>query len=339
MTPAQQPAFPMKGPPPVAEKKKLVNPLIFVDANILLDFYGAPFGNAGLTLLQRINNHHDVIITGDQVEMEFKKNRQRVIRESFGKVIVSSAQVTLPAFLVGSPEEKELKRLQTEMDAQANAIKDSVKAMLRDPTSDPVYDVVEALVRADTPFSLSRKKPERTEIRELAEKRFKLGYPPRKSRDTSIGDAINWEWMLHCVDKSQRDLIVVTRDSDYGESVDGQAALNDWLSEEFTDRTEGKRNVALTAKLSEAFQAIAVPVSPQEVAEEDELIKTRPSNSTILRGLAAEQIQALAGQDAWWLQLVHTNAAQRKANIASLLAGQVDLDHNASGGSPAGESD
>jgi hypothetical protein len=137
----------------------LVNPLIFVDANIFLDFYRAPAGNIGLTLLQRINDHHDAIVTGDQVEMEFKKNRQAVILDAYNQVIVSGAKFSLPTFLIGTPEEKRLKSLKDEMEKHAFDIKESVKSVLRDPvTSDPVYRIAESLFRADTTLSLSRRK-------------------------------------------------------------------------------------------------------------------------------------------------------------------------------------
>jgi len=56
--------------------------LIFVDTNILLDFYRVRSGGGGLELLDLIEAHKDILITGSQVEMEYKKNRQRVILEA-----------------------------------------------------------------------------------------------------------------------------------------------------------------------------------------------------------------------------------------------------------------
>lgn len=54
-----------------AKKKK--GPLLFVDTNVLLDFYRAN-NNAGVALLAKLDGLHDCIITTCQVEMEFKKN-------------------------------------------------------------------------------------------------------------------------------------------------------------------------------------------------------------------------------------------------------------------------
>jgi hypothetical protein len=47
--------------------------LLFIDTNIFLDFYRVRGGGEGLSLLQRVEEHHDRIITGDQVEMEYNR--------------------------------------------------------------------------------------------------------------------------------------------------------------------------------------------------------------------------------------------------------------------------
>ena len=56
--------------------------LIFIDTNIFLDFYRYPRGSAVLSALSHIDKSHELLITGNQIEMEFKKNRQKVIVES-----------------------------------------------------------------------------------------------------------------------------------------------------------------------------------------------------------------------------------------------------------------
>ena len=52
------------------------NLLIFIDTNILLDFYRVRGPKEDLSILRHIDNNLDRFITTDQVEMEFKKNRQ-----------------------------------------------------------------------------------------------------------------------------------------------------------------------------------------------------------------------------------------------------------------------
>ena len=56
--------------------------LLFIDTNILLDFYRYPRGSAILDVLGHIDKNHDKIITSTRVEMEYKKNRQKVIIKS-----------------------------------------------------------------------------------------------------------------------------------------------------------------------------------------------------------------------------------------------------------------
>ena len=77
-----------------------MDPLIFIDTNILLDFYRIRRGDVGLSLLERFDNHHGEIITGSQVEMEFKRNRQiEIIRQLSDFKKGSSGNSSLPAIL------------------------------------------------------------------------------------------------------------------------------------------------------------------------------------------------------------------------------------------------
>jgi hypothetical protein len=109
----------------------------------------------------------------------------------------------------------------------------------------------------------------------LARKRFVLGYPPRKNDDISIGDAVNWEWVIHCAQNSLKDIIIVTRDSDFGAIIKGESYLNDWLRLEFKERVSRKRKIFLTDKLALAFKAIKLRVSKKMVEEEARILKTQ----------------------------------------------------------------
>ncbi len=112
-------------------------------------------------------------------------------------------------------------------------------------------------------------------IRTLARKRFVLGYPPRKNEDNSIGDAINWEWVINCAQKSSKDIIIVTRDSDFGAILKGESYLNDWLRQEFKERVSRKRKIFLTDKLALAFKAIKLPVSQAMEDEEARILESQ----------------------------------------------------------------
>jgi hypothetical protein len=95
--------------------KKLSEALLFIDTNILLDFYRVEGRGSGLELLDLIDKHNNSIITTSQVEMEFKKNRQSVILKSMdGSKLPDIKSINTPAFLVESKQnnavEKSIKK-------------------------------------------------------------------------------------------------------------------------------------------------------------------------------------------------------------------------------------
>lgn len=248
--------------------------LIFIDTNILLDFYRVR-GGSGLGLLEKIGEHHDIIITGSQVEMEYKKNRQRVILESLNRLKTPDwGGLTPPAFLSDAQPAKVITNNKSEISKQQKKLKKRIEAILRNPRKhDPVYKKLSKLFQHKSQFNLSREKPIRFKIRGLAWKRFILGYPPRKNNDTSIGDAINWEWILHCAKSCDRHILLVTRDSDYGIIYDKEIILNDWLAQEFRQRISQKRKLIITDKLTQAFKRANIPVTKKEEEEEASLIE------------------------------------------------------------------
>jgi metal-dependent amidase/aminoacylase/carboxypeptidase family protein len=68
--------------------------LLFVDANIWLDFYRAR-NETGLQLLRRVENIADKLVVTYQLESEFKKNRQAAILEGM-KQLKEPSQIPSP---------------------------------------------------------------------------------------------------------------------------------------------------------------------------------------------------------------------------------------------------
>ena len=91
-------------------------------------------------------------------------------------------------------------------------------------------------------------------IKQKAFRRFIIGRPPRENSDISIGDAVNWEWLVACATAHNAELVVVSRDSDYGITIDGTSLINDHLAQEFSGRVSKRRKVTLFAKLSGAVK-------------------------------------------------------------------------------------
>jgi DNA-directed RNA polymerase subunit RPC12/RpoP len=251
--------------------------LIFVDTNILLDFYRVRTGGGGLQLLDLIEAHKDILITGSQVEMEYKKNRQRVILEALiAQKTPDWIGLSSPAFLATAKPAKVIARSKKTITTQQAKLKRRIASILENPhLNDPVFKTLSRVFRHDSAYNLSRNKKIRFTVRNLARKRFTLGYPPRKQNETSIGDAVNWEWIIECAKSSGKDIIIVTRDSDYGCNYDGQFHLNDWLRLEFKERISRKRRIVLTDRLAEAFKLVAVPVSAEAEEEEKTIVAER----------------------------------------------------------------
>lgn len=253
------------------QAKKAKSALLFIDTNILLDFYRVDGGSMGAEFLSLMDQHKEILITGSQVAMEFKKNRQSVIStflKNFKTPDFSAIQP--PPFLKNTAQHKTLLASQKAFASNCEKIRKKISSVISSPASnDPVYSALQKIFQNKSPYNLDRSNDVRHEIRELAKKRFLLGYPPRKDGDTSIGDAINWEWIIHCAAKEKKNVIIVTRDHDYGHQLN----LNDWLKQEFKERVSSKKNVYITNSLSAAFKMISVSVKQSTQRNEQALIK------------------------------------------------------------------
>jgi hypothetical protein len=58
---------------------------------------------------------------------------------------------------------------------------------------------------------------------------------------------------------------IVSRDGDYGITVNGEALLNDWLAQEFKDRVSSRRKIKLTTKLTDALKILDKDVSQEDI--------------------------------------------------------------------------
>jgi predicted nucleic acid-binding protein len=248
--------------------------LIFIDTNILLDFYRIRNSDVKLSYLDLIDKNHDRIITGSQVEMEYKKNRQVVIKESIGQIKTPNWNtLTPPALLQKSQPVKIIEDSKLEIKKQQSKLRERIVNILSEPgRKDEVYKVLQRLFKNESNWNLNRKNKIRFTVRNLAKKRFILGYPPRKKDDNSIGDAVNWEWIIQCAKESKKDIIIVTRDSDFGINYDNKMFLNDFLNLEFKERISRKRKIVLTDRLGNAFKMISLAVTQEMEDAEDELI-------------------------------------------------------------------
>lgn len=252
---------------------------LFVDTCIYLDFYRirTDLKNGFLAHLEAIK---DSLITTDQVEMEYKKNRQDAILDGM-QILKTPSGFTVPPLLRDDKSSTALETDIAKMTKRIKKLRQRFDAILKDPIrNDRVFQVMQRLFKKKQPIDLYRKSEQRYDLRELAKKRHLLGYPPRKKSDTSIGDAINWEWIVHVAKENNADIIIVSRDGDYGINRDNSGYLNDWLKQEFRERVNRQRSVELYPLLSRALKEFKVQVSIEEEREEETLVKDPPMIST-----------------------------------------------------------
>ena len=190
-----------------------IKKLIFVDTNIWLDFYRAR-SEAGLALLRHLEAIGGSIITTHQLESEFKKNRQVAILEGIEQ-LKPPQQLSRPGILSESKSTKVLQKSLKEAEKRVKELRGRLARVLDDPSqNDIVYQTFQRIIHRDGDLGLTRENPLRRRIRSQAFRRFLHGCPPRKKTDTSIGDALNWEWMVHCALAKNAELVIVSRDPD-----------------------------------------------------------------------------------------------------------------------------
>ena len=250
---------------------------VFIDTNIFLDFYRIRSSDVSIKYLDMIKEHMGIIITTGQVEMEFKKNRQNVLSESLsGLSKLKMENFSFPVIISDMDAVEKVKQSRKDIEDNRETIKTRIENILSDPISnDIVYSSLQLLFTNSSSINLNRENEVRYPIRKLAKKRFLLGFPPRKKDDNSIGDAINWEWIVKCAESSGKDIILVSRDSDFGCSYNGKYHLNDWLKQEFEERVGSDRKIVLIASLGKAFQLVNLPVTEEMIQEEDLINKSR----------------------------------------------------------------
>ena len=84
---------------------------------------------------------------------------------------------------------------------------------------------------------------------------------------------INWEWIIRCAKDSKCNVVIVSRDSDYGQLLGKQRVLNTWLRQEFYSRTSKRHQILLTDRLTDALEQANITVSSEEQQQESEFLE------------------------------------------------------------------
>jgi len=273
--------------------------LVFIDTNILLDFYRFRNSDISLKYLDLIDRHHDILITSSQVEMEYKKHRANEIKKSYDSLTIPNwNSLTPPAILADSEPATIIGRYKKNIETQQRTLKKRMQGIFDNPVrNDKVFQTFQRLFKdKQTDLNLNRENEDRFRLRKLAYKRFILGYPPRKDGDTSIGDAINWEWIIDCAKRKNSDVIIVSRDNDYGQHLTDKSIINEWLSVEFKERVNTRKKITLTNKLSFAFKEAISKKSvtkKMETAEQAVIMEKVTPADNAAEKISSENLKAL----------------------------------------------
>lgn len=213
------------------------------------------------------------------------------------KALKSPDSIPRPGLFSDAATSKALQKDLKNAEKRVNKMKERLRRALDKPTiHDPVYKICQRCFHKEDTLTLRRESTEKVRIRNKALRRFLHGCPPRKPADTSMGDAINWEWIISCAAQSDGQIHIVSRDADYGAVFENRAYLNDHLLQEFKERVSQKRKIYLHAKLSDALKHFAVTITPEEEKEEElAIVKPGKQSSSELTLEAFEELMSLLG--------------------------------------------
>ncbi|NSZ66889.1 PIN domain-containing protein (plasmid) [Agrobacterium tumefaciens] len=224
-------------------------PAIFIDANILLGFWCLREGRLPSELLLPLVEMADHLLITRQVADEVERNKLTVFLKNVGE-ISSKLPPLIPDHLARHRRyhelNTELKRLE-EISASARKQWNSATSELATAISESSDLVSEML----TP--LFRKAEDPTE-KQLAAARLRreVGNPPGKKGDP-LGDQVSWEQFLDASNR-QKEVWILTRDSDLAHVVDGVRNLNPFLRKELIAR--GVEKIHVFDNLSAAMKSL-----------------------------------------------------------------------------------
>jgi hypothetical protein len=298
---------------------------LFIDTNIFLDFYRSR-NDAGISLLSKIDALHDNIITTCQIEMEFKKNRQKVISESVSLLKPPEFSLATPAFLTDAKTVDVIKTRIRDVKDRVEGLKGRVVSTLENPQAkDLIYQTMQRLFTNGSPLNLRHDTTKYRQVWRSALRRFLEGRPPRKKEDTSAGDAINWEWIVSCIEQTNRDVIIVSRDADYGLTLNGTSYANNWLSEEVKERVNQQRKLILVDRLSSALQLLDVEVTREEIRSERTTIKPAADDLTDeMEDLIHAEMPHLVNHDEINALIASTNAVGWGLDVYDINKGRFE---------------
>lgn len=200
---------------------------IFIDTNVFLSFYH--FTSDDLEELKKLavlaRERKVFIFLPKQVVHEFYRNRANKIAEAIKKLRVQKTALQVPQI------SKQYEEYDALLDAN-NEVEKNISKILNNMQRDAINISLEADSLIDELFTVSIQIDRSEELINRARLRVELGDPPGKRG--SIGDAVNWESLLHEVPDGE-DLIFICGDGDFFSPLDREA-IDPYLVDEWTHK-------------------------------------------------------------------------------------------------------
>ena len=245
---------------------------VFVDTNILLSFYH--YSSDELDALNDVFANHEhgsaTVYVTEQVKDVFVRNRDGKIEDALKKFKSSKIHPQFPSFMKGYEEYGRLREI-------AREAKELNRCIL-----EKVNDAIEKEeLRADELITSIFTESESTKVTakrlNAANTRLARGNPPGKN--SSLGDAINWEILLEKVPE-KNDIHIISADGDFYSTLNEEKPSL-FISKEWKRKKKGTVFVyrTLSAFTKEHFDGIAFSYDK----DKQELIEKLESSGNFAR--------------------------------------------------------
>ncbi len=260
---------------------------VFIDTNILLDIYhlSGPDLEELRKLKRMVEKEKVQLLVSTQVVDEFWRNRERVIADAMKTFRQSKAAAKIPNIIRIYPEAKQLT-------TAVNGVNEMIKALANKATADIENDALKADEVVGELFAAVSVGDITEEMFARAQRRVAVGNPPGKAN--SLGDALNWEWLLEQeIDFWDDELVLISSDGDF------ESELVPGTPREFLLREWKERNPTCELVLEKSLPSFLLKYFPdihlsEEVDKSDAITGLEESRSFASTHLA---IAGLAAYD------------------------------------------
>lgn len=200
---------------------------IFIDTNILLELFklSGPDLDELKKVLKLSETQKIEILISSQIEDEFWRNRESVIADAIRNLKETKIIQKLPNIVRGYDTYKTLKNTIDTFNVLSKKLEDEVQADISENKL-KADELIKALFAKNKPQDIG------SDLVAKAKYRMNVGNPPGKKG--SLGDAINWEWLLTQKPEFwESELVIISADGDF-ESELNKGRMKEYLLREWS---------------------------------------------------------------------------------------------------------